>query len=567
MKCPESTTIDGIMCTGPERRTNDARHYGPGRAAVLRILGVAALLATFLSPVARGQDTSRGVDFRPASAVPPGNFSGAELPQFILVTFDDGITSFAESFIQPVIEGLVNPDSSPVHVTYFVTKANTDSVLARERYLAGNELANHTATHTTNAGTTVAQWQWELTEQNRFLVNTVGVPSKEIAGFRAPDLLTNGALWRVLERLGFTYDASLAEQLTDPPGVSRGLDSLVWPYTLQEGAKSACLAQACPDTSLPGLWSIPLWDFYDSTGQDLGSMDAAVGYDSVFSAALEYLFKARYYGNRCPLGLYFHAGQLWSPSRQAIIRSFLQEKLKIPDVWMITMRGLIEWMRNPVPVSGLSQWFADGKERGAGRIPFAPPRATSPVSPPDSALFQELPVKLVWDVSLNADDYEVQIASDSGFSDVEIDTVGCIKATTTVTDSLRAGRSWWRVRPRNGRGFGPWSVPLSFTVDQVSSVGGTQQSLPLQASLEQNFPNPFNPSTEITIHLPRAEHVKLEIYDLLGRHVATLVDENLPGGIFRATWDARGVSSGAYLCRLETSGSRSIQSRKILLLR
>ena len=524
-----------------------------------------SFILSFMSPEAPGQDTSI-VDVHPASAIPPGNFSGADLPQFILLTFDDGITSFAESFIQPVVGGLVNPDGSKAPITYFVTKVNTDSALARQRYLDGNELANHTTTHTTNDQTTLDQWMWELTEFNRYLVNAVGVPSNEIFGFRAPNLLTNSSLWRALERLGFTYDASLSEQLSIPPGVSRGLDSLVWPYTMQDGAKSACLAQACPDTSLPGLWSIPMWDFYDSSGDDLGAMDPAVVSDTVFSAALEYLFTARYNGNRCPLGIYLHAGQLWSPTRQAVLRSFLQDKLKLPNVWMITMRGLIEWMRNPVPASGLSAWFAAGKGRGVGEIPRSLPPGVSLVSPADGTIFQDTAATLLWDVVLSASDYELQVAADSAFTSKEVDTVGLVKTTVTLSRSNQAGTFWWRVRARNGKGFGKWSTASSFRIDRVSSIGSTS-AFPDAPTLDQNFPNPFNPTTDITVHLPKAARVKLVIYDLLGREVAMLVDASLPAGTFRTRWDAHNVASGAYLCTLEVDGSQNIQPRKLLLVR
>ena len=85
--------------------------------------------------------------------------------------------------------------------------------------------------------------------------------------------------------------------------------------------------------------------------------------------------------------------------------------------------------------------------------------------------------------------------------------------------------------------------------------------------LLQNFPNPFNPATEITVHLPKAARVKLVIYDLLGREVAMLVNGSLPAGAFRTRWDAHNVASGAYVCTLEVDGSQIIQSRKLLLVR
>lgn len=67
------------------------------------------------------------------------------------------------------------------------------------------------------------------------------------------------------------------------------------------------------------------------------------------------------------------------------------------------------------------------------------------------------------------------------------------------------------------------------------------------------FPNPFNPITEIRFSLPHFDHVRLAIYDLLGRVVVTLVDEPLPSGSYRLRWNAHNVSSGTYFCRMQTT--------------
>jgi hypothetical protein len=73
---------------------------------------------------------------------------------------------------------------------------------------------------------------------------------------------------------------------------------------------------------------------------------------------------------------------------------------------------------------------------------------------------------------------------------------------------------------------------------------------PASFSLEQNYPNPFNPSTYITYHLPEAGDVVLELYDALGRRVATLVDAPQDAGSYTVAWDGSTFASGLYLCRL-----------------
>jgi len=95
-------------------------------------------------------------------------------------------------------------------------------------------------------------------------------------------------------------------------------------------------------------------------------------------------------------------------------------------------------------------------------------------------------------------------------------------------------------------------------------------TVPTSYSLDQNFPNPFNPMTTIRFGLPSAGHVRLEGFNLLGQKVAILTDEILPAGVHEVVWDGRTeddreVSSGLYFYRLETAEFR--QSRKMLLIK
>jgi hypothetical protein len=83
--------------------------------------------------------------------------------------------------------------------------------------------------------------------------------------------------------------------------------------------------------------------------------------------------------------------------------------------------------------------------------------------------------------------------------------------------------------------------------------------------LYQNYPNPFNPSTAINYELPVAGRVDLRVYDLLGREIATLVNEVKSAGSYTVRWDAQGLASGVYLYRLQ-AGQYSA-TKKLLLLR
>lgn len=102
----------------------------------------------------------------------------------------------------------------------------------------------------------------------------------------------------------------------------------------------------------------------------------------------------------------------------------------------------------------------------------------------------------------------------------------------------------------------------------IVELGGGE--LPRTHSLSQNIPNPFNPSTRIDFTLDIATHVKLEVFNLLGQRVRTLVDEYLPAGQYRADFDAKtnegaSLPSGLYFYRL--GGDDFHETRKMVLMR
>ena len=90
-------------------------------------------------------------------------------------------------------------------------------------------------------------------------------------------------------------------------------------------------------------------------------------------------------------------------------------------------------------------------------------------------------------------------------------------------------------------------------------------------ALDQNFPNPFNPSTVIGYRLPADARVTLKVFDLLGREIAALVDGEVQAGSHSVTWNAASCASGVYIARLRASdtrgGMRHVKSTKLELLK
>jgi hypothetical protein len=91
-------------------------------------------------------------------------------------------------------------------------------------------------------------------------------------------------------------------------------------------------------------------------------------------------------------------------------------------------------------------------------------------------------------------------------------------------------------------------IPLS---EMITSVAQEPSQLPLGFALSQNYPNPFNPTTNIEFYIPGSGFVSLKVYDILGRKVAILVDEYMPGGNYKVELDGSGLSSGVYFYKLQ----------------
>ena len=125
---------------------------------------------------------------------------------------------------------------------------------------------------------------------------------------------------------------------------------------------------------------------------------------------------------------------------------------------------------------------------------------------------------------------------------------------TFIDTKLSAGTYAYRLKQIDNSG--------AFKYSQESEV---IIEVPFIFTLGQNFPNPFNPSTQIDFSIPRSSHVTLKIYDVLGKEVATLVEGARVAGTYTATWNAQNYPSGIYFYRFK-AGSYTM-TRKLILLR
>jgi hypothetical protein len=94
-------------------------------------------------------------------------------------------------------------------------------------------------------------------------------------------------------------------------------------------------------------------------------------------------------------------------------------------------------------------------------------------------------------------------------------------------------------------------------------ISGTETGTPVLTRLVGNHPNPFNPGTTIRFELAEQGNVSLTVFDVLGREIASLVNENLREGRYERTFDASRLASGVYYYRLTTA--KAVQTKKLLL--
>ena len=192
------------------------------------------------------------------------------------------------------------------------------------------------------------------------------------------------------------------------------------------------------------------------------------------------------------------------------------------------------------------------------------PAAPFLAEPPNLQLNVPLEPTFRWNAAPTASAYRFQISLMSDFSELTLDTSN-IADTALAVSGLQLNRIYnWRVRASSGLGTSPWSPAFRFRTVQTSDVAA-EAELPTTYMLSQNFPNPFNPTTQIRFAVPSAGRVVLTVFDVLGREETTLVDSDFPAGTYTVAWNASGTASGIYFYRMQ-SGS-FVETKRMLLLR
>jgi hypothetical protein len=178
-------------------------------------------------------------------------------------------------------------------------------------------------------------------------------------------------------------------------------------------------------------------------------------------------------------------------------------------------------------------------------------------------------IELTWEPNEETDisHYSVWRGSSESFIPAGSNHLGDTSSPSFTDEYNGWYESWYKISAVDRHGN--MSAPAVIGPDGMVT-GDDPMPLPEATFLAQNFPNPFNPITNIAFAIKESGHVSLRIYDAAGRSVATLVDESRPAGSYSTEWngcgaDGSSVASGIYFYRLRTEGFT--ETRKMVLIR
>jgi len=276
----------------------------------------------------------------------PGGLHPNQTPQFVLLTFDDAVNALNQEFYQRVFSGRRNPNGCGIAATFYISHEWTDYGQVQDLYSQGHEVASHTITHTHPTSFGPDRWAQEVVGQAEVMVQLANVHPKDVVGMRAPFLQTGGdTMFSVLSQYGFLYDSSLPSSQTSPA---------LWPYTLGHGLPHSCNIPPCPTGSHPGLWEIPMTYMEDGKGGQCAMLDGCTYDEDAVSIQrmLTRNFLRHYTSNKAPFPMFYHAA--WfklRPHREEAFINFLDSILDLPDVYVVTSKQLLDWVRSPSPLS------------------------------------------------------------------------------------------------------------------------------------------------------------------------------------------------------------------------
>ncbi len=180
------------------------------------------------------------------------------------------------------------------------------------------------------------------------------------------------------------------------------------------------------------------------------------------------------------------------------------------------------------------------------------------VVPADLQINTPLAMTFSWMKTPVTQSFAFQLSRSSDFTiNNAKDTVGYTDTSITVAGLLPNTIYFWRVKGTNALGTSDWSARKFKT--QTSAFVAMNNIIPNEYQLSQNYPNPFNPSTTLIVSVKNVGPTSLKVYDILGREVAVLIDEDLSPGQYSLQFNASGLSSGFYVAVMRSGDFVSVK--------
>ncbi|MCF8242028.1 MAG: T9SS type A sorting domain-containing protein [Melioribacteraceae bacterium] len=204
--------------------------------------------------------------------------------------------------------------------------------------------------------------------------------------------------------------------------------------------------------------------------------------------------------------------------------------------------------------------------------PGSAPVMVMPGSPANGINILSNSAELSWILPTQSESaltYELEFADNAELTDAQ--SYSDISSPVQMIDGLEDGKTYyWRVRSKNSDGdYSLYSDVTSFGVGEVTSVK-REDAVAEKYVLSQNFPNPFNPTTNIKFSIPEAGLVSLKIFNILGQEIRTLVSDVKESGSYQVTWNGKddhgnSVSTGIYLYKIQANDYSA--TKKMLLIK
>ncbi|ERL83741.1 hypothetical protein D910_00957, partial [Dendroctonus ponderosae] len=281
----------------------------------------------------------------------PGHLARHDVPQMVLVTFEDSINDENIDFYKQIFSGkYLNPNNCPIAATFFVSHQYNNYFFTQKLWNHGHEIAVHSISHklpeewwAENA--TIEDWFDEMVGQANILNKFSTVRLTEIKGLRAPFLRIGwNRQYLMMNEFGFLYDSSMVAPFSYVP---------LWPYTLDYKIPHQC-KQMCPTRSYPGLWEMVInqLEALEISCATLDSCPSELSGQEIYQTLIRN-FNRHYSTNRAPFGIHLQAAWFENTEYLAAFQEFLDVVLSKPDVWFVTNSQAIEWMQHPTPLKKL----------------------------------------------------------------------------------------------------------------------------------------------------------------------------------------------------------------------